>query len=278
MKITSTTRFPWPVLWSETTDYVSEGFSGFISRIEEDTETGQLNYDFQFTVADPALHVLVQEGKATLGFYVTCTDTMFDELRPAKYLSGNDLVPAGKLRGSLTFTPVCWTTDVVPNYSSPALNPEYNTVSINLPRRALVAIGPPTTYWVGSEKAVAITSIFELAISEEQEDFNFGLQIDGDTIVILCNERTKRIVDGHRATVPGQALMLNALYLPVLVQVLVELKARKDQADGLKWARVLLAKIESRGKVLNDEYLTLAQDLLEAPFKYLESIEARTVQ
>lgn len=274
MKINSQTRFPWPVLWTETGDYPQSSFDLIVTPVE-DIKTGEVSLDYTLALNDASILEAIERGDVHAGLYVVSRETLYSALSPVSTLSGVVSLPPGCLRGLVSIRGFCWTTKGLENFSSSTLDAEYESVRVDIESKSIVAITDVVEFDVGSEKYVPWKAIFELAVDSSLPVGFFAVDLNGDKIVITCNETTKQFADLFRGTRPGQTLMLNGVYLPVLMQVLTELEESKDEHEGKRWYTVISAKLDDLGMKITGDYFKVAQQLFKTPFMSLSRVEPR---
>jgi hypothetical protein len=274
MKLSDQSRFPWPVLWAESEDYPNCTFDLIVTPVE-DINSGDVALEYSLALTEATILNGIAEGKIQAGLHVISRETLYSALLPVPNLNGAVSLPPGCLRGAVTIRAFCWAIAPLKNFSSVSLEAEYQSVTVDIEPNSIIAITDVVEFDVGSEKFVPWKAIFELAVDPALSFGLFAVDLDGDKIVITCSESTKKVADSFRGTRPGQALMLNGVYLPVLIQVLTELEDGKEEHEGKRWFSVVNAKMEDLGVKVTGEYLKAAQQLFKAPFVDLSRVEAR---
>jgi hypothetical protein len=155
------------------------------------------------------------------------------------------------------------------------LHSEYSDREITISKRNVLGVSNAVEYLIGSDKQAPWGTIFELAVVQGLEDGRITVDLTGDRVVIGCSDATKKTLDNLRAAPPGQVVMLNGIYLPVLMDLLSAMEADASEHEGKRWYQVIDAKLKSRSIKLDGSYLGPAQGLLDLPCNLMAKIDVR---
>ncbi|MCL4850425.1 MAG: hypothetical protein KJZ78_03475 [Bryobacteraceae bacterium] len=273
MKIDEAMRFPHPVLWTRTTDYLKGEFSIVLTKIEEEISSGRVKAVCAVTVAEQRLAGFLEAGAAVVGVFVTCLETYYNELIRIEANGGGIDIPPGLLRGQVIFRPIIWAATTIPDVGSTNIHPEFGRDALSLARGSILALGDVTVISVGSDKLAPMGSIFDLSLNDGVPRNQVAVQTEDEKIKILACAETLGRIQLLRNTVPGRALLLNSVYLPVVMNVLNSLRDDPTVYDGRRWYTVFSAKLDHMGiKIENADLLKLAQDLLKSPLGKVDTI------
>ncbi len=272
MKITDQTRFPHPVLNSQTHDFKSDSFEVELE-VHEKPSASRLVIVCNAKVSEQDINCFVEAGTAVMGLFVTCLNTYYNKLDHIKPGVFTIDYPQGALYGRVTLRPVIWAKKDIKNWKSENIHEEFGTVPIDLSKGAILALGEESIINVGQEKLVPIETIFSLALNDEISEREIGLQLDGDKITILVAPNTYNAINGFRGGKPGKSILLNSIYLPAVMEVLNSLSENAEAYESRRWYRPFTAKCDHLSVDLDAPALWEdAQKLLMTPFGKLLDI------
>ena len=273
MRLSDETRFPHPVLSPFSDDYL-EGEFDVEFTIDETPATGALSLTYQVKVTDAAMAQLVQNGQATAGCFISCSDTYYNMLHSLSWPTGRlDFVP-GSLLNRVVVRPVIFANDNIPKWDTGTINSEFD-LPVDLLKHDLLALGEAHTFSVGQAKLAEIESIFELDFSDEVADGVIQVNLDADRITITTSRKTFDVIDLLRGQANGAPIVMNAVYLPAVMETLNELIREPGQYQGRRWYTPFAARCDVTGVKIEDASLSIldaAQTLLESPIERLDEL------
>lgn len=265
MKFSDDMRFPHPVLAYDTGDF-SHGEFVLSFEATELLETGQVNLKYHIGLTHPDLAELVMGGKARVGIFVRCQDTYFSELRELGWPNGSVEFGAGKLLNRVTIRPVTWLTNALTDWTPTYVHPEFS-LPLALLRGDIVAIGDETILHVGQAKLASLESIFSLKRSEEAPPGKLLLDLNAEKITIIAHSETFDAIEQLRSKSVGRAIVLSSVYLPVVMEVLDNIRAvGRNAYENQRWFAPFEGRCVTKGVSLEGpELLPDAQSLLDFP-------------
>lgn len=273
MRLSDETRFPHPVLSPFSDDYL-EGEFDVEFTIDETPATGALSLTYQVKVTDAAMAQLVNNGQATAGCFISCPDTYYNMLHSLSWPTGRlDFVPGSLLNG-VVVRPVIFANDNIPKWDTGTINSEFD-LPVDLLKDDLLALGEEHTFSVGQAKLAEIESIFELDFSDEVADGVIRVNLDADRITITTSRKTFDVIDLLRGQANGAPIVMNAVYLPAVMETLNELIREPGQYQGRRWYTPFAARCDVTGVKIEDASLSIldaAQTLLESPIERLDEL------
>lgn len=265
MKLSDRSRFPHPVLWSESGDYVRGEFQVEFEG-HESLATGAVTLNYVATLQQPAINDLLSRGAASAGVFVSCMETYYDRLKPISLPSGKLEIAAGLLKGRVVLRPIIWSVTPASFNAPDDIHPEFGNNGVSVAKGSVLAIGDEAVIEIGREKLARIESIFSLARNDEVPESQFALNLDNDKVEIWAAQATYEKIFRLRATGVSQAILLNSVYLPAVMEVLVCLQGSAGQFEGKRWYRIFAAKLRHLEiNVDSDDLLEAAQRLLNSP-------------
>lgn len=265
MKISDNTRYPHPVLNEYTDDFVSGKFT--CEFWYEETNSDYIEIESEVNIGNKYLLELVNEGKASTGYYLICNQTYFNNLQIVSVGRTKKRFAKEKLFGTLILRPLIWTTDVIKDFNSDTINTEFErpcTVS----KGAVIALGHEYRMSIDSIRFKPFETIFLLSKSEEVASNQVRVDINGEQIEILANKETLKNINDFRTKKTYRDILLSSLYLPVVMEVLTFIKEGESSFEGKLWYRVFIAKCDEIGidvKKSGLPVLEIAQNLLRGP-------------
>lgn len=271
MKLNARTRYPHPVLWSETGDFSPEDLFGFAGEVTLQELTASPTFTFDLEFKQTELGTLLAQDKLCVGVAVRCRETYLDDVRICM-LGPNTLeFEAMSLSGEVRLRPIAWTKGAESLLFASAAE-EFRGVTFDLAAGAVLAVGEEEVLYVGREKSTPLASIFELRKVDSIDPETFVVDLDDDPIVIAAGVNAHKNIASLRESPPGRISALNGVYLPVMQDVL-RIMADEDahtQHEGKRWFVVLHARLTALGIGLESiEPLAHAQLLFAHPLRKL---------
>lgn len=269
MKISETTSYPHPVLAPWSSDVEGATFAATI-RFREREDSGQVTLHCEATLDHPDLIELINSGAASFGCYVRCQDTGMRRLQRIGYPSGTHDFAPGALLGRVQIRPIIWTTRQVNNYSPAGAHAEFNGSS-DVTSGQILALDDEQTIDVIRPPLPPFESIFEIVASEDVAEGEFEIDTEMDRITVAMAPGTYQLVQSLRQTDDAsRGVVMNALYVPVVMEVLDRLREGTEQYEAYRWLHPFSARCEVTGVDLNKpDILNDAQKMLAQPFSTL---------
>lgn len=269
MKISESTSYPYPVLtpWSEDIDGAS--FSTSI-RFREMEETGQLSLHCETTLDHADLVDLINRGEASFGCYVRCQDTGMRRLQRIGFPAGTHDFAPGALLGRVQIRPIIWATCDITEYLPTGAHEEFRS-PCDLGTGSILALDDEQVIDVTRPPLPPLESIFEIVSSDDVEEGRFEIDSTTDRVTVAMAPETYRLLQGLRHTDDAsRAAVMNAAYVPVIMEVLDRLKDGTEEYESLRWLHPFRARCEALQIDLKEpDLFNDAQKLLAQPFVML---------
>lgn len=233
MKISPSTRFPHPVLSSETGDF-NDGIFEVRYRVNEEPTTGSLKLQYSIVLTNPEIKRLVDTSQAQVGCFVNCEDTYYAELIRFDWPSGQIDFTPGSLINTVTLLPLIWLNTDLTGWTHPSIHAEF-APPLDLKKGNIISIGEKLSYSVGMSKLKSLESIFELVKSSEINDDAIKVMLDSEKIIILVNEQIYSDIQLLRANSERLPIVMNAVYLPAVMEVVNALSEGPEQYENRRW-------------------------------------------
>jgi len=273
MKLSDDMLFAHPVLSANSTDFLDSLFEAeFEIRIGD---KDNLDIIASLTLRCADLNELLNVGAAGSGFFLICSRTYENRLIEMAPGSKEHRFRASDFFRSVQLRPVVWSKEARRGWTSRYLHPEYRGAA-DFPAATILALGEEQTFTVDRERLRPFESIFSLASLDELAPGEIAVDVDADKIVIKVHPSTKAGIEEIRNNRTGRNVLLNAVYLPALMQVLNEIAKDRGRCEDHQWFRIFEAKSIAAGINLDQpEYLRDAQRLLGFPFVKIEAERER---
>lgn len=270
MRISPESRFPYPVLAANTTDYGDSEFSVEL-RVTEEPSTGRVTVHYVVHLDQPEIKGEVDRDRAQVGVFITCQRTYYNSFHPVTGSKGELAVDRGSLRGEVVLRPMITVSAPIDGFRPSGLHPEFGSDPWEFAPGQVLAYGDESIIDVGLDKLTPLETIFTLEQNSSVPEGETRVDPGPDKIAILASPGTFRAIHSFRGTRGGRSVLLNAVYLPAVMTVLGAI--RTGDHKGARWYRTLSAKCNQLGIDLESgapvEGLADAQALLKSPLKRL---------
>lgn len=272
MKLNEHMRYPHPVLSEYSADYVSGEFSCAFE--QNMTAGGELRLASDLKVSNPELAELVRRQEAAVGYFVVCRRTYFNRLQEVPFGRSEKFFDASRLFGTVVIRPVIWTLSDLKAFSNPLFNAEFGK-KVAVAKGSVIALGLEYRFSIDQKKFKPFDSIFELAEGEGITEGMIAVDADQDRITILAESNTYKSLSAIRGLPRGKSILLNAVYLPAIMDVVARIQTQDKSLESRKWYRVFRARCDDLAINLSDSSqspLDVAQRLLRGPLKKTISV------
>lgn len=269
MKIDLNSHFPHPVLSDGNDDFLHGSFELQIVEVRDSTD-GSVEVDYDLILTSEDVQRLIEDGMARAGAFIRCQDTFYSELREASETSGTWQFDRGALYGRVEVKPSIWLTVPLEEWQAESLNPEFGD-SVSIRGSEIIGLTDDVVFSIGQDKLRKFESIFELVPSEDIPKGRLKLDLLADAIRILAPMDLFRSIEQLRGTKGGKSVLLSAVYMPVVMEVLENIREQGSSGyEGKPWHRVFSAKCEHLGiDIESAPLLESAQRLLCSPVEKL---------
>jgi hypothetical protein len=272
MKIQESTSYPHPVLapWSE--DIANARFDTRII-FQLDEAKSQVTIRCDVTLDQPDILSLIETGSATFGCFIKCKETGLRRLQPLGFPSGSQQFSSGALLGRVQLRPMVWSTNHIADYEPTGAHVEF-AGAINVDAGQILALDDEQTIEVTRPPLPPLESIFKIEASDEVSAGEFEIDTADDLITVLMPKITYELVqDLRNADESTRAALMNALYVPIVMEVLDQLRYGDEEFEQYRWLHPFRTRCEqaevdfTKPSLLND-----AQKVLQQPFASLSQL------
>jgi len=269
MKISESTSYPHPVLapWS---DDIGGATIETTINFREDDENNQVSIHCEMRLDQPDIVALINSGAACFGCYVRCQETGMRRLQRIGFPAGTHDFASGALLGRVQIRPVVWAISSISGYKPTGVHSEFSAGS-NIQPGQILALDFEQVIEVTRPPLASVESIFEIVAAEDLDEGEFEIDTDADRITVRMPEATYQLVQALRQTdARSRATIMNALYMPIVMDVLDQLREDTSQFEQYRWFHPFYARCQlcdvnlEQPDLMND-----AQKLLDKPFTSL---------
>ena len=270
MRVNDDTRFPYPVLSVDTTDYPDATFDVDLE-VTEERKSGEVTIKYVVNLAEPAIAAEVGQGRAEVVLFVTCQRTYYNAKHSLAGESGEVTLAPGLLREAVLLRPFVAVTKPISGFTSDQIHKEFGSRDWSFQAGDVLAYDEESLIEVGLDKLTPLETVFQLEKRSGIPDVETRVDPGPDKIAIVASPKTYDAVYALRGTALGQAILLNGVYLPAIMAVLSAV--RGGEHTGARWYRVFEAKCNELGFSLDSgapaEAHEHAQRLLQSPLGHL---------
>ena len=272
MKIKESTSYPHPVLapWSE--DVTNASFTTKIM-FQLDENANQVAVHCDTTLDHPDILALIEDGFATFGCFIKCVETGLRRLQKLGFPIGNHEFASGALIGRVQLRPMIWSLKPIVNYNPSGAHAEFFD-GMDIEAGQILALDDEQVIEVTKLPLPPLESIFEIQSSDAILEGEFELDTEAERITILMPESTYKLVQSLRqAEEATRAVLMNALYVPIIMEVLDQLRDGQDAFEQYRWLHPFRTRCDLAGIDLTKlDLLNDAQKVLLQPFASLDQL------
>lgn len=275
MKLSADMRYPHPVLSEYTDDYVSSEFKCGIE--QHATKAGELRIVAHLEISNSTIKTLIASQRAAVGYFVICRPTFYNVLKQVPLGESERFLDLSQLFGLVQVRPVVWTLGKIEGFSDPMFNREFGA-PLTVPKGVVIALGPEFRFSVDRQKFKPFDTIFELARSDTTPAGFVEVDPDEERVTLRAEDKTFTRISSMRNVSAGRTVLLNAIYLPAIMEVIAQIQNKNSGFESRKWYRVFKAKCDDLGIRLQDENSSpfgIAQRLLRRPLEKVMDVVER---
>ena len=265
MRISDTNiRYLHPVFAEHSGDYTSHDIDiTFASVIDGDL----LTISSSINVTNTYLLGKIQSGEMGLGYFVVCQDTMFNRLYNTNIGEQTQSVLHSSLFGVVEIRPVIFSKTGITDSRDQSINDEFGD-TVSFEPASLTMIGSKHRFTIEPEKFQPFGALFQLAKKDDLQPGEIAVDTEGDKIRILAETGTHLKLLEMRNKPQTRDLLMNAVYLPAVMETLNAIRAGEDGLEDRAWYDVISSKCASMDIDVDSDALSVysaAQSLMSLP-------------
>ncbi|MBC6402401.1 MAG: hypothetical protein GDA39_03695 [Hyphomonadaceae bacterium] len=270
MRISNETiRYLHPVYSAASGDY-DDYAADFGIEVAQSGEDIEVRYESR--IGNAFLQDAIAKKQILPGFFVVCEDTMFNRLMPASMGNGTFALEAAQLYGRVDIRPVCYISDAFNPARHESMNDEFPD-TIRFEPHSLAVIGPARYFNVKPEKLQPFGNIYCLVKNDSIPEGEIRVDVGEDPIQIAAAPGTYGFLTAMRNRSDTRDVLMNAVYLPAVMETLSALSGGGGDLDQYAWHGVIASKCEElklNPRDKNSSGLEMAQKLMKRPLQRLE--------
>ena len=273
---------PHPVLQPGGRDYrPGTAFSAELKTVRKSPGGGRIAVAVEYKLSSPVLAGLIDSGMAQ---YATLTESVTGRIRETHQTdaSPHSIVLDGSgypgTVGIKSYVTAAADIERLPpddwSQTIRSILPEGTAV----PKGAILAAATEKTFETGETQD--LQSCVEIVVSAQAEERQYRIDIGGERINILVNNRDKQDIDRTRSDEAAQQALWPSMYQRAIEEA-VRMHTQPEHA-GKRWAKTIAAKLAEAGleaddpDVLQDNSLAYTQTIMGNPlFRIIEEGRGR---
>jgi hypothetical protein len=236
-------EYPYPVLSYYSDDYKDEKF---ISDVKQYFDGVNLLIDIEFNLTSKTLQNLISQDKASYVVHIECGKTRFRK----KYTSSDNKmsisIPLDRINDRLELVSMVATRCQIEDFNSEEFNQYFSGINFSLEKGDILALDRDRV--INIEKSVdsaeQSTSIFAITVLDNDNE-SVDWQDENEKILIKLSrsnyERYKSINNSQNL----RSTLASLFVVPVLVEIISEIKKDEDAFEHCKWAHIIKKKLEN---------------------------------
>ena len=226
-----------------------------------------------FDLSDPTLLGLVETGLAEYLLLVRSTTTHSRLARRSFDKRISTSLSAGDLCGRVEFLPFLCSTNAIASFQAEGWHDDYAGRTFDIPAGAVLAQDVPRSYWIDTAEERPLGSIFGLRPEKGLKEGVWDCRLEEDRVWIVMSGPDFDRYNSARSSLDGTRdaqYLMNGLYLPALIWVLVEADKGSEEYEHCRWYASLSQRLEAVGcpvlGIGSANRAADAQKVLEYPF------------
>jgi hypothetical protein len=272
MKFDPRKSFGYPVLRADSDDYIRSGFQLDIDFNLDKNDPSKFVVGFAFHCGVRELVDFVKNQNGAFWIRVSCRSTFVSSMYPVEQ-NGSITIEGTELRDVIEICGfVIARKQAV--FESKKINEEFGYDSFEVSQGQIMAHSYPSSYVVEKDFWKPLHSIFEYRIGEDLKEGEFHVDLDATSGVVEIFGHVALIkqLNAFEKSQEGRNLLINSVFFATVVQMITRFQESPESVADKKWAKILLAKAESKNiDIKNKRVALVAQRLLDLPLLKLTS-------
>lgn len=266
MKVRNNRLYPYPILYSNSNDYINNKFNTECE-LEYDQDNAMVLLNVE--ISDSKMLELIKDGIVGIYCHIECSSTKYREIFEIKTMERDTIViPLAKLNDSVEILTVLVAKKNIENYINDNLNELYKGEKLDIIQYSTLGYTDTEEFIINKriDGNGQIPSIFNIIKSETEKTIT--TDTTGDQINIYLPRESFDIYESCR----GKYKRLKQLMVivPVLIDVIQEIKNDTEEFSSKGWYPILEKAFINKGynDAFNDENfknksaLELSQEVL----------------
>lgn len=262
--------FPYPVLCSESDDYIKNAFEVTFEILKE---INNIRFKFQVALDDSLLKKMLVEEQVELIYHIECAKTLYRQIHGTQKLEHDVIIEEKNLNGKVDICCFIVAKQNITAYCNDNFNKDYVGTHFEILKGNILGFYnlPRVDFTKNTEELAQIVSIFSVLRQESIEE-GMAIELNGDKIkVCLGNEEFMQYKSFAKSST-YQAMLHAMLVFPALMYALdmIMKDGEEDYAD-YRWFKAIDRIMSASNMNLDKETIEqatsykLAQKLLNLP-------------
>lgn len=263
--------YPYPVLRSDSDDYVN---STFTFNVTVSKELRELEFLFHLELNNDELLTMIKQGQAEFLIHIECSQTSYRKIIKSADTNCSTRILEKHLNGKVMICAFIVATQDVSTYRNSDFNSDYADITFSLDKGSIIAIAGQYDLNVvkDAEELAKVPSIFTICRYAADSEESMKIDLDGNKITIALSAQSFQ--DYKLLTnMPGLLPVFHAVVIvPALIYVFETM--RNDgigEYQDRRWFMAMKKTLAKHEIPLNEKTLEdipsyeLAQKLLDLP-------------
>ncbi|UXV37757.1 hypothetical protein [Staphylococcus simulans] len=270
-----TDLFPYPVLYKELDDYVSN--SSFTTEIKPMlTEDNSINLHVEFNLTNNEIKRRIEKGDFSYAVHVECGLTSFRKLYIVDGIENTiDITLSNRLiSDKVEINTMIITNRQVNNYHNKDFNPLYYSQDYVVPQLSkgeIIAHDTVSEMNIKFKNRENPNAKSMIRVSAKNEEY-MSVNLEGDYIQIYLPKKAHIAYKAlSKSNEVNKNLLLVTIVQPTLMYIIDQLASNKLIVEDLQWYSALKNILENKGydiyNLENIDSLKISQELLEKPME-----------
>ena len=263
MKFDSQQAFPYPVLRSNSNDYIGEVFS-IKTNVRVTNEIVEIDVEFALSCSE--IIDLIDSDYATYVVLITSKETFEQQFFYTKENKSTFKVSTKYLRGRISLESYVVATNRIGSFESSSINNEYGDGPFSFEIGEILAQNNPSDFYISREYFKPLQSIVKINLNDQLKNGEWEIKLEQSHIVVDASKSIHSLYSDAKNSANGKDIMLNSIWFSVITHAIDRLKDSSDVYSDYVWAEVLIAKVKGLGMNIDshDSY-KMATMLLNDP-------------
>ncbi len=264
--------YPHPVLGNR--DDVSG--SGFQTALTYRNDKEFYYFSVQCWCSNSTLQQLIRGNQALYTAHFECSNTMFRQSYQTSSDEAEIKVPADDLNGPVEVNVFICASKDINNYRIVGAHEDYSNADFPIKKGDILAVGDHYVFEATKDYDALkkISSLMQIEPSSDKSDKAMAVRYELDKIRIILPQEDYKLYELQKRDPKLQHALACSIVLPVLIGAVRILSgsAEAEGYEGLRWYRLLKARLENLEVQDESDHLLIAQKILDYPLhRALES-------
>lgn len=263
--------YPYPVLRSDSDDYVN---SSFTFNVTVSKELREIELSFFFELNNDELLTMIKQGQAEFLVHIECSQTSYRNIIKSADKNCSTRILEKHLNGKVTICAFIVAIQTIPTYKNSDFNSDYANITFSLDKGSIIAIAGQYDLNVVKdvEELARVPSIFTICKYAADSEESMKIELDRDKITVALSAQSFQ----DYKLLTNMPRLLPVFHAMVIVPALIYAFERMRN-DGIeeyqdrRWFMAMKKTLAKHEIPLNEKTLEdvpsyeLAQKLLDLP-------------